>query len=62
MRSKLLFLIMLIAVLTALPATVFANRTVNESFEINESGSTPDDWGAWGAGVSYGGDGTKKAD
>ena len=55
MRSKLLFLIMLIVVLTALPATVFAaNLARNAGFED----PSPAEWAEWSAWVSNGGDGT----
>ena len=58
MRSKLLFLIMLIAALTALPGTVQANMVVNEGYELDEDTSGyPDDWAEWSAAVSTGGDG-----
>jgi len=54
MRSKLLFLIVLILAMTALPVTVQANVAVNESFED----PSPASWSEWSSSASYGGTGT----
>jgi hypothetical protein len=58
MKTKSLFLIVLILALTALLGTARANLAVNESFELdNNSNDYPDNWDEWSANYSYGGDG-----
>ena len=60
MRSKLLFLIVLIAALAALP--VQANLVPNPSLEIDSDpcDGDPDGWWTWGADISTGGDSTEE--
>ena len=56
MRSKLLFLIVLIVAFAALPGSVLANLVPNPSFENGTWVATdyPEDWTGWNPGGSCG--------